>query len=1335
MWLTQNKRDQVKAKAALKELPATLGQIVARLRERQPAAESYRDLLRAGVELTQSAPQLATLHLFDPQTGALAQTITLSGGATSKHTQPVGLSGRAARTRQPQVAPRVSKDPDYVASTPEHRAQSALAVPVLAGDACLGVLGFESERPDWFTEADVTAIQVLADAIAALAVSDEQRQSADATATMLDANTAASALKRQLTDLLDKEVLPLFSRGDNVMAEFFGVVPESRQLISLALRPDTSVGLHIRYREGEGTIGQVYKTGRMFVGPIDRAGGDSTHLVSTHSSLIVPISARAGEIVGVLNVESPDRAALTPAVLARIEGSGVLEKAARILDALAAQDITNDMVIEQLLNDAETQIFSIIDPEDINGAYHQILQIAAQIVEERDVAAAILLLRDEAQKLISSRTGQDDRGWLVVTSTLGDYKTELTEWPLVTPSVTRRAIERRTWQLVDSVSSDPDYMASGDRFKGGSELCVPLFDGDTIIGAIDLVSPTPNSFTATDAENLQRLASYVIYAIKRANDIADEQSADQKLHYVIDVQDIVTALIEKATLSESEIEEGLRQALSLILRRANHHAEADYSAVLLKSASAPATLSRRAYEGDLRPTEPDPWPIDDPLMVRALTDPKPPVEADITELPAYSAIFAGTHSVMAVPLRRGNEQLGVLLFESSQEHHFSNDSVQWAKFFAIQVVAAMTGIALVSKIQRERTMDDLSDLIDDEISVMIQADLDTVYNMRLKLLQRVLDKTREETGASRGAVYLSVDAYHLDSTKDPDNGRLVRVISSPAPPTPPAAGAKPFDFSITKGVSGQVFMSDDEKMVVFNSVADRPASYFRRDPTEAEALSGMVLPLFEGVYIVGILLLESEFPGCFSDENVAMGKAAGRIASDIIVSAKMRQEEIQADLLREFEIEILRTQQPDLARYMAQVLQKAREVTDMDDGWGQITLVRHYRDPATGNAVMRVDQTFAARFPADHSAPIEFAETVKASARPENHPYVDYVPFVYVIDKRESWLSIDVTEDPDEVRGLPWPDARSLVVAPLVRPTGDDETRGQDDAIGFIALAAPAANIFDDSDDEVLRLFTQTIVIGLRNIALLNARKELMHAVMHVLGNAFVPLVPRIDALNREMSMLASRLTEMVDAAEIQDQLATVKDLTYLLRDMMYWLRDMYDDDVKLDTVATPSNLAQLVDDMRGSIDMLSDVLNGQPLRWELPPAALFVEGGTARDQLLKAALFNYIENALKYGLPGTTVHVIVSGTPDGKARIAVRSTGPQLDPSEYELIFDLYYRGSNVSATSVGSGIGLFQVRDIATRLKGKAYYAPYGTDQNDFVIDLPRVPGPTVRREEAQP
>jgi GAF domain-containing protein len=84
----------------------------------------------------------------------------------------IGVTGRAALTRKPQLVPDVTLDPDYFESYPG--ICSEIAVPVLDDDTLIGVLNIEHRKLNAFNEHDRDALQYLADlAVVAIRIAEQ----------------------------------------------------------------------------------------------------------------------------------------------------------------------------------------------------------------------------------------------------------------------------------------------------------------------------------------------------------------------------------------------------------------------------------------------------------------------------------------------------------------------------------------------------------------------------------------------------------------------------------------------------------------------------------------------------------------------------------------------------------------------------------------------------------------------------------------------------------------------------------------------------------------------------------------------------------------------------------------------------------------------------------------------------------------------------------------------------------------------------------------------------------------------------------------------------------
>src|SRR6188472_1878338 len=110
----------------------------------------------------------------------------------------------------------------------------------------------------------------------------------------------------------------------------------------------------------------------------------------------------------------------------------------------------------------------------------------------------------------------------------------------------------------------------------------------------------------------------------------------------------------------------------------------------------------------------------------------------------------------------------------------------------------------------------------------------------------------------------------------------------------------------------------------------------------------------------------------------------------------------------------------------------------------------------------------------------------------------------------------------------------------------------------------------------------------------------------------------------------------------------------------------------------------------------------------------------------LKAAVWNLIDNAVKYS--PNDVHVVVELQEVENQRFAIRviDRGVGISPPELKRIFRRFYRiPASVAVRTKGSGLGLFIVRSVARRHGGRAFAESAGVGRGStFTILLPSAP-----------
>jgi two-component system, OmpR family, phosphate regulon sensor histidine kinase PhoR len=154
-----------------------------------------------------------------------------------------------------------------------------------------------------------------------------------------------------------------------------------------------------------------------------------------------------------------------------------------------------------------------------------------------------------------------------------------------------------------------------------------------------------------------------------------------------------------------------------------------------------------------------------------------------------------------------------------------------------------------------------------------------------------------------------------------------------------------------------------------------------------------------------------------------------------------------------------------------------------------------------------------------------------------------------------------------------------------------------------------------------------------------------------------------------------------------------------------------------LDLSATASQaICNVVEQIRATVDLVAPMAAARRITivCNVPPSAPARVDGDACVH----ALANLVENAVKYGRAGGTVHVSCHR---GKhfVAIAVEDDGCGVAPGARETIFELGVRGD--SSELPGNGIGLAVVKAIAERACGDVRVEPSSLGGARFVLRFP--------------
>jgi two-component system, OmpR family, sensor histidine kinase KdpD len=111
-----------------------------------------------------------------------------------------------------------------------------------------------------------------------------------------------------------------------------------------------------------------------------------------------------------------------------------------------------------------------------------------------------------------------------------------------------------------------------------------------------------------------------------------------------------------------------------------------------------------------------------------------------------------------------------------------------------------------------------------------------------------------------------------------------------------------------------------------------------------------------------------------------------------------------------------------------------------------------------------------------------------------------------------------------------------------------------------------------------------------------------------------------------------------------------------------------------------------------------------------------------ADPHLLKMAIFQLLDNAAKYGTPGSTIAVDVREE-DAEIVISVCNEGSFIPPEETEKIFQRFYRCPGSDRRASGTGIGLAVVKRITEAHRGRTWVNSNHHAGTTFFLTLPRM------------
>ncbi len=249
--------------------------------------------------------------------------------------------------------------------------------------------------------------------------------------------------------------------------------------------------------------------------------------------------------------------------------------------------------------------------------------------------------------------------------------------------------------LVEDFTQEMDRLPARPRYQSErpprSGIYVPLIAGEMVIGSISVQSYSPAAFSANDLRMLSLIADQAAVAIARARAFNEARQRAVQLQAIHEVSERVTAILT--------LEELLPSVVHLIRERFQYHpvhiftVDQNDDKIYFRATTATGEQLTRLRSLPLR--------VGQGVVGSAVATQAPVLVGDVSTDARYVVDSLSTRSELAVPLRIGEEVIGVLDVQSDVPHDFDADDLFVMRTLADQIAIAIDSANSYSAQQEE----------------------------------------------------------------------------------------------------------------------------------------------------------------------------------------------------------------------------------------------------------------------------------------------------------------------------------------------------------------------------------------------------------------------------------------------------------------------------------------------------------------------------------------------------------------------------------------------------------------------------------------------------------